>query len=171
MLSHQSKIESQLEEVAELVKPIVATGKKITQREINKAQELINEKYGYYDTYINEYNKETVNIPFFSIYKDFQYYFSPQIKIYAQDRYVKFGVDQYGNTDGAYLPNDTKVIYLSKDKTISEEEYQKFITKDRRIYQKSEIITLIRQYQRLEEDIQKLKDKQDKIKYHYYIKS
>lgn len=169
LYAKQSKIDKDFSDILELIKPVIVTGRSITEREIKKAQKLINEKYGLYDTFTNSYTKELVEIPMYRIYKDFSSEYSQTLNIRASDRSITFEKTPRGD-DFLSIPNDTKTIYLERDRTIAEEEYSRYIG-DKKTYTKEEILEGLKQYEALEEEKEAIEEKQSKIKYHYEYKN
>lgn len=165
MLAKQSIIDKDFREVAKLICPILEDSKRITEREIKKAQKIVTEKYGLHESFYNKYQEKQINIPMYSIRKNFEHDFAPTIEIVAMDRSLK---DSEGNNT-LYIPNDTYTIYLTKERTIREDEKERQSVEYPEPITEQEAMKLIEQNDDLNLQIEELKAQRQAIRYSYYL--
>lgn len=153
MIKKQIEVYLELEKACRLIEPILATGKKITKREIDKANELIKKELG---TLKNNTNVGRVYV---YLVKD---YFK-QVKLLAQDRSITDNELTY------YVGSDSKRISLDNETcSINLKEYKLYYSdiKDR---SEKQIEQDIAEYERLSAEIEALKKKQSEIPFYYLI--
>lgn len=164
LLEKENKTMLELNKAIEIVSPILVGAKKITKREIDKANKLLMEELGIKETYYHEYKKEDIQIPYYYMYKK-EYnspYLSDILILVANDRSIKEKDNNY------YIPNDERHLY-GTGKTITQEELNRSIY-NRKKLTREEIENNVKKYLEINKKIEELKEEQDKISQKGYIK-
>lgn len=158
LLVMQSAFNTDCNTIIELIAPIVCN-KKITKREIDKANKVILDTFGTYDAYTNEQG-EIVKYPRYTValYTDY----SKTLKIYKHDRSFTKGERGY------YMHESDKHIYLD-DGMITTERIKQFIYDKKYMPTEKQIIQAYNQYVKYEEQIGKLNNKKSDLPFHYYF--
>lgn len=162
LVQKNQRVRKDINEILVLIEPLVATGKKITKREIDKAQVLINSSYGTTDW--PSWQGVVESYPNYRVYlvKD---EWQKTLKIHATDRHITDGENNY------YIPDDERSIYLDNDTTsIDPEGYERYIQDNVTIPSDHEIEREILEYQRLNKEIRALEDSKSLLKYRHMIK-
>jgi hypothetical protein len=156
VLVKQSKFNKDIPKIIDLIAPVVC-GKKITKREIDKANKILLDHFGVYTTYKDIHEVEKV-MGFYqvSLRKDY----INRLAIWANDRSVS------GEYTG-YIPESDKTIYLEDGGKISVEELNKYKPSRSKMPTAKQIEKAYIKYQELGEKISKLKDKQSDLSFYY----
>lgn len=157
LLVKQSKFNSDISIIIDTISPIICN-KKITKREIDKANTALLNKFGYH-TYADGESKTQL----YRIAK-WDNYGSCGVKIYTSDRWVKDGEHTV-----AYIPDDTKTIY-SDDGIITTESINKYKPSSEYTPTKAQIESSYKKYEQLRAKIRELENKRSELPFHYYFK-
>ena len=164
LLEKENKTMLELDKAINIVAPILIGAKKITKREIDKANKLLIEELGIKETYYHEYKKEYIQIPYYYMYKK-EYnnpYLSDILIIVGNDRSIKEKDNYY------YIPNNERHLY-GTGKTITQEELNRSIYNGKKLT-REEIENNVKEYLEINKKIEELKEEQDKIDQNGYIK-
>lgn len=162
LVQKNQKVKKDINEILVLIEPLVAAGRKITKREIDKAQALVNLNYGTAEG--TDWQGVVKSYPNYRVYLVKDNYFKT-LKIRATDRHITDGENNY------YIPDDERSIYLDNDTTsIDPEGYKRYIQNDVVIPSDREIEEEILEYQRLNKEIKALEDSKSLLKYRHMIK-
>ena len=149
MIVKQSQVFETLNKAMDIVEPIFATGKKITKREINKADNVL----------------ESLKVKCW-LSKGYISY----LKLYAQDRSIQGDPDQNGISSTYYVDDYEKSIMLdSETGGVSLEEYRKCKSNYKAITE-AQAQKHIDQYNKLQAKIDALEDEQSKIPYRWMMR-
>ena len=160
VLELQSKTNKEFNEVIDIITPIIATGKKITKREIDKANAVILEKFGVADEW-DMANGEHKTQGFYSIWLSKEYF--TQITIYARQRYIQ------ENDHTWYIKDDKRVIYTDghadsiTPEIMARYKYESHYMPTRRQIEKS-----FNDIDKLKARIKTLENEISKKPFHYY---
>lgn len=149
MIVKQSQVFDTLNKAMDIVEPIFTTGKKITKREINKANQAL----------------ESLNVTCW-LSKGYISY----LKLYAQDRSIQGDPDENGISSTYYVNDYEKSIMLDNETGgVSLEEYRKYKSNYKSINE-AQAQKHIDQYNKLQTKIDALKDEQSKIPYRWMMR-
>lgn len=155
-MAKQSLIDRDFDKALDVIAPCVCTGKKITQREIKKAQTALDQAFGKRSSVDGEYQYSLISV---SLSKG---YFN-QVNLFHQDRSIQ------GNQQTHYIHDDQRSINCDSDTgAITAEEMARY-KRNKNVITEEEAQALIEQHNALEEQIKALKDQQSEIQYHYYL--
>lgn len=160
LLTMQSAFHKDCNTIIDLIAPIICD-KKITKREIDKANLAIFAKFGEYVAYKDDHN-EPVFVPHFTLSLQIDAW-SRKLKIYKHDR----AISHDGITN--YMYESDRTIYLENDGTITNEELQRHKVNSEYMPTEKQIVTAEKQYRLLEDKIKKLEDKKSSLPFHYYF--
>jgi len=157
LIAKQSKIDRDLDKAIQVIEPFVCTGKKITKREIDKAQKALDEVFGRVKSVDGEYNYSIIHV---SLRKD---YFT-KVNLYHQNRSIQ------GEKYTSYLKDYERSITCDGETgTLEAEEIRRYI-RNNPIISEKQAQKLIDKHEKLQQRINKLQDEQRSIKYGYYLR-
>lgn len=163
LLVKQSKFNKDLTLIIDTITPIICD-KKITKREIDKANTALLDKFGYY-IYADGESKTSL----YNVYLQKDYF--TLLKIHCADRWVRHTPDSSGYSFTSYIPEDVKTIYCDRETGgITTEELNKYKPSKEYTPTKSEILASYKKYEQLNTKIKELENKRSKLPFHYYFK-
>jgi hypothetical protein len=162
LLIMQSEFNKDCNTIIDIIAPIVCD-KKITKREIDKANQVILNTFGKYNAYKDE---DGINkyYPRYTIALFIDY--GRTVKIYKHDR--SFTVRREDYNEACYMYESNKSIYLD-NKMITQERIQQYKYGKKQTPSKAEIIKAYNKYQKIVEQEKLLNDKKDDLPFHYYF--
>lgn len=162
-LIKQSKFNKDLNSIIDTISPFI-TGKKITKRELDKANNALLEKFGKLTEGINDYTHLPWITPFYSVSVNDTYSLN-RLVIYAHDRYT-----QTNEFEGEYIPNDKKEIYLSDNKLITAEDLEKYKNTAKDYPTREEIERDLAKYKAIRQQINQLENSITDLVFYYHLK-
>ena len=161
ILEKQSQFNKDLNAIIDTISPYICD-KKITKREIDKANNALIDKFGKYKAHTNHEGK-IVLIPHYHLYLQKDY--STTITIMKNDRSISEGDGTY------YIPDNSKTIYLDRETGgISKEELGKYYNTPEQYPTKSQILASYKKYEMINAKIRELENKRSELPFHYYFK-
>lgn len=165
LLKKQSKVNKDFNRCIDIITPIIS-GKKITKREIDKANKALELAFGIFNTWTREYGErkgEIVNVPFYSVSKVDQYG-STNINIYASDRSIQL------NDRTEYIPDYIKSIYLGYGKdSITTEDVMRYKYDEKYIPTPAQIERAYKKYEAISAQIKKLENDRTELPFYFYF--
>ena len=162
LLVKQSKFNKDQNRIIDIIAPIICN-KKITKREIDKANQALVDAFGVFSAYKDHSGKE-IKIALYTVSKYVDY--GTKINIYASDRSVKDG--DYGCS---YMPENVRTIYLTHNQdSLTVDELNAYKFKSDYMPTEKQIIRAYDEYEAINEKISKLEDKKRALPpFHYYF--
>lgn len=157
LLVKQSKFNKDVNDIIDVIAPIIC-GKKITKREIDKANKALADTFGMFTSH--GYTQQLYRIGKYTDY-------STKVTIYTADRYVN---DSNG-TGVVYLSDDTVTIYMPHNtEVLTVEELNRYKKTDKYTPTRSQIEKAYKKYEAIQAKIKKLENEASSLPFHYYFK-
>lgn len=160
LLNMQSAFNKDCNAILYIISPIVCN-KKITKREVDKANKELLHHFGEYIAYKDDHG-EPVMIANYTVFLSTGYG-SRRLTIYKHDRSIQ------GDGHSAYMYEYIRTIYLEKDGTISNEVLERYKFDSKYMPTEKQIVKAEKEYRELEIKIKKLEDKKSSLPFHYYF--
>lgn len=160
LLTIQSEFNKDCNTIIDLIAPIICN-KKITKREIDKANKAIFAHFGEY----NAYRTEAGELKLLAHYVlGLQaVYSSCTLKIYKGDRSIQDGERTY------YIPDSDRTIYLEKDGTITPEVLQKYKHEAKYTPTEKQIVKAYEKTLAIDQKIRALQQERSELPFYYYF--
>jgi len=160
LIKKQIDVYVELDKATQLIEPVVATGKKLTKREVNKANEMLLKEFGLLGKH---------KVAKITCYLSREFSFRKLI-IFNQDRSIRDEADSNGYCSTSYVTDYTKTIYLDDELgSITLDKYRDYYANPKQMTVK-QIQASIDKFKALEEKRKKLEDEQRELDYYYLIK-
>lgn len=164
LLAMQSDFHKDVNTIIDIIAPIVC-GKKITKREIDKANKALIDKFGDFHAYTTEPYKSEGEVKVYSPHYTVSLqadYGSKKLRIYKHKRSLQ-------GEHTHYMHESDRSIYLENDGTIAHEVLQKYKFDKKYMPTEKQIVSAEKEYKELEDKIKKLEDKKSGLPFHYYF--
>lgn len=156
LLEKQSKFNKDINGIIDTIAPFICN-KKITKREIDKANKALTDKFG-------TFTQGGYTSPLYIIWKNDNYNML-RIVIHTRDRNVNTG--DFGC---AYIPSDTKEIYCdSETQSITTEELKKCYNTAKEKPTRAQIEKSFKKWEELNVKIREIENKRSNLIFHYYF--
>lgn len=159
LLTMQSEFHRDCNTIIDLIAPIVCD-KKITKREIDKANQALFVAFGEYGAYRNDAG-ELVLAPKYSVHLS-DNYGSRKLNIYRHDRLIQGGERTH------YMHEYTRTIYLD-GVGISHDGIMRCKLSESYMPTEKQIVASYAQYEAINAKIDKLVNKRSELPFHYYF--
>ena len=161
LLTMQSGFHKDCNTIIDLIVPIVCN-KKITKREIDKANEKLLSYFGQYVAYKND-KGESVYIPHYTVSLQVESYGSSKLHIYKHNRSLQ------GGEHTAYMYENDRTIYLESDRSISNEVIQRYKFDRKYMPTIKQIEKAYEEYVAIEAKEKALRDRKSSLPFYYYF--
>lgn len=160
LLTMQSEFNKDCNAILYIISPIICN-KKITKREVDKANKELLHHFGEYIAYKDDHG-EPVMVANYTVYLSTDYG-SRKLTIYKHDRSIQ------GDSYSAYMYEYSRTIYLEEDGTISNEALQRYTFDSKYTPTEKQIVKASATYEAINAKIKKLEDKRSELPFHYYF--